>query len=183
MPTIEELEAERYRATNALTHLQNAVYRDRRALEEAAAAKIKAELAAKYDAPLAELAAAEAAARAALDAARVAAAAATPGVPKGVLIEWDRLESRRYNRDWAMRRTGRRGVIEVVTADTEWPGNIGSYRRPDPGGFILRLLKKDGTPSLLFERWTPPTEEGMTWGSARWVPEGEKPEGAAEEAA
>lgn len=53
---------------------------------------------------------------------------------------------------WDLRTTTERGVVEVVRIGTEFPANTPSYSRPPIGTTIVRMLKKDGTPGLKFER-------------------------------
>lgn len=60
----------------------------------------------------------------------------------------------------------KRGVVEVCTKDTKLAENLG-WKKPDIGEAFVRVLKKDGTPSLM---------AGEKWGT--WLPEGQKPEGA-----
>lgn len=175
MATIEELEAERDRARMGVMRLETAHSADLRRLTAEFERKLRDELDAKYKKPLAELKAAEATAQAALDAALVAVAGARE-LPKGTLYEWRRKESRPWARDYALRPTGRRGVLEVVTRGSAFPSNQGSWRRPAVGTVIVRLLKKDGSPSLMWETW----HENPVSHQANWLPAGVKPEGAAE---
>jgi hypothetical protein len=61
--------------------------------------------------------------------------------------------------------TGRVGRVELVTRDVVILDTM-TWSRPSVGTYIIRLLKKDGTPSKRFERrpdWT------------RWLPEGVEP--------
>jgi hypothetical protein len=44
------------------------------------------------------------------------------------------------------------GIVETVRSTTEFAGNLPLYGRPRIGDPIVRLLKKDGTPGLKFER-------------------------------
>lgn len=45
------------------------------------------------------------------------------------------------------------GILEVVTRETQFPENTGSYRLPKPGSFIVRICTKDGSPGKKFEEW------------------------------
>lgn len=39
------------------------------------------------------------------------------------------------------------GVEEIITADSEHPGNVSSYKLASVGDRVIRILKSDGTPS------------------------------------
>lgn len=45
------------------------------------------------------------------------------------------------------------GIFEVVTSTTEFANNLGKWSRPSIGRGIVRLLKKDGTPSKRIDTW------------------------------
>lgn len=49
--------------------------------------------------------------------------------------------------------TGRKGILEVITADSQHPGNKTNARR---GDVVVRLLKKDGKPSrnYIHNKWS-----------------------------
>ncbi len=87
--------------------------------------------------------------------------------PSGPVFEWG--HSRHYYGRGNKRLTGRRGIFEVCTPETEFARNVCSYRRPKPGEVFIRVLKKDGTPGLAFEtsRW-----DGKF---SNWLPEGKEP--------
>jgi hypothetical protein len=85
--------------------------------------------------------------------------------PSGPVFEW------RHSYGIGNKRlTGRRGIFEVCTPETEFAGNVGSYRRPKPGDIFIRVLKKDGTPGLAFE-----TKNWNGKFSSNWLPEGKEP--------
>lgn len=44
-------------------------------------------------------------------------------------------------------RTGRVGVVEAITRQSEHPSNLADYSRAIVGSFVIRLQKKDGSPS------------------------------------
>lgn len=65
------------------------------------------------------------------------------------LFEW---KTERWGR--VMRKTGKVGVTEIFTRESVVAGNVPSYRVPAIGKEIIRLLKKDGTPSSKFDLLT-----------------------------
>jgi hypothetical protein len=68
-------------------------------------------------------------------------------------------------------------VVEVWSRDSEHHGGM-RHCLPSPGDFVLRELKKDGTPSARFYRF-PRHECGRVWGRGHiWLQEGVTPEGA-----
>jgi hypothetical protein len=81
------------------------------------------------------------------DAAALSATLATPReIPLGTRVEeWSAPKGWGYSRE--KKSTGRRGVLEVITATSEHPDNVPSYRRASVGDVVVRILKKDGTPS------------------------------------
>ncbi len=139
----------------------------RREQERTAIDQIRAALAEEYDGRLILLARARDGAAGLLAEAEIEAGKANlVNYPSGIVAEWG------YAR-YAYRRgvkvlTGRRGRFEVCTPQTQFAGNISTYRQPAPGTIFIRILKKDGTPGLAFE-----TER---YGSFEdWLPEGQKP--------
>lgn len=62
--------------------------------------------------------------------------------------------------------TKRRGVLEIITADSEHPTNWGRWKCADRGALVIRILKKDGKPSRTYIKTSDP------WVRNRWVPEG-----------
>ncbi len=73
------------------------------------------------------------------------------------LYEWSRSQ-------WGgpRQKTGRVGIYECVTLDSKFPASM--EHRPHIGQWIVRVMKKDGTPSLVTDRW-----------ATSWCPEGKKP--------
>lgn len=65
--------------------------------------------------------------------------------------------------------TGRVGIVEPVTKDTIHPDNLGSYTRADIGSYIVRILKKDGTPSKNYVRFT--KNYANKWDIWDWIKE------------
>lgn len=59
--------------------------------------------------------------------------------------------------------TGRRGVLEIVTPDSLHAQNAASYSRAKVGDLVVRILRKDGSPSLSYVRG---------WYMSFWAPEG-----------
>jgi hypothetical protein len=86
--------------------------------------------------------------------------------PTGIVAEWGHFRHS-YGRG-AKRLTGKRGVFEVRMPDTQFAGNISSYRLPAIGQVFIRLLKKDGTPGLGFQ-----VSQFGKFGN--WLSEGESP--------
>ncbi len=72
------------------------------------------------------------------------------------------------------REPAERGIIEQWGPTSKYPRNMGSYRIPETGDTIIRHLKKDGKPGLLFHIYKDKDRE--TFG-AKWYPEGEDPNG------
>ncbi len=47
-------------------------------------------------------------------------------------------------------KTGVTGIVEICTHDSKFGSNVSTYSQPTIGRLFVRLLKKDGTPSLKF---------------------------------
>jgi hypothetical protein len=77
-----------------------------------------------------------------------------------VLLEW------KFYSSWSdeLQLSGKRGVIEVITAESQHPGNISAYSRASIGTVVVRYLKADGKPSRNYSAWS-----AM---SRPWSPEG-----------
>ena len=123
---------------------------------------------AQYEDRLREAHKAESRAREALDAARVAEAnnKTFAGLSVGAkVVEWTRGIS------WSgpLRKSGRVGVLDVWTPESEHPEN--QRWLPSAGDFYVRILDKSGKPSKRFDRL-----HGAYLGC--WHPEGVTPEGA-----
>jgi hypothetical protein len=89
-------------------------------------------------------------------------------------VEWRR--ARRYSRELDL--SGRTGRVEIRTRETQFPANASDYSLPSIGSLFLRINKKDGTPSLLFERMGRDFETGRWRDSASWHPVGWSPSDA-----
>lgn len=88
---------------------------------------------------------------------------------KGLLFEWGH---ERHGFGFASspkKKTGRVGKYEVCTPQSTFSANK-IYCRPSSGERFIRILKKDGSPSLDFVR---------EYRSNGWLPEGKTPEVAA----
>lgn len=75
-------------------------------------------------------------------------------IPGTKVVEWCK-DYRRYYSDKdepPLQRTGRVGVVELATPETEYAENIGSWAMPRVGERFVRLLKKDGKPGKVIER-------------------------------
>lgn len=55
------------------------------------------------------------------------------------------------------------GILEVVTRETQFPGNTPSWNRPSNGSLIVRICTKDGKPGKKFVKWT-------RYESSQWKP-------------
>lgn len=108
-----------------------------------------------------------------MDAVALATALATSReIPLGTLVEeW--ASPNKYNFRGEKRATGRQGILEVIIPTSEHPDNT-SYRAP-VGAVVVRILKKDGTPSKKYasrqwsieNEWRPcvtqPVAEATRW--------------------
>lgn len=82
-----------------------------------------------------------------------------------VMVEWKR--SGYGFSPGPMKPTGRRGRVAIWTRESPHPENI-RWGLPDVGDRYIRVLKKDGTESINFEKLS-------DW-KTTWKPEGEEPE-------
>lgn len=125
--------------------------------------QLDAELAQKYDAELMRLAVETQKAREAFEAAREAAASEKPWTyPPGTrMVEWE-YRFRFHTKPSDRKLTGRVGVLEIITANSEH-GNRADYRQAGRGDMVVRILKKNGSPSKMYV---------SGWDLNRWVPEG-----------
>jgi hypothetical protein len=80
-----------------------------------------------------------------------------------VLVEWKRSG---YYGGGPSKPTGRKGVVNIWTRQSDHPGNL-RWGLPEVGDRYIRVLKKDGTPSRNFEKLS-------DW-KASWLPEGTEP--------
>lgn len=81
------------------------------------------------------------------------------------MVEWS-YPRRLYSQATVQNRvlTGRVGVLEIITNKSEHPANK-TYGLAERGELVIRILKKDGTPSKVYERLN------RRW-NLQWVPEG-----------
>lgn len=91
------------------------------------------------------------------------------GVPiGGKVVEW---KSKFRYTPGGFVPTGVTGVIELCTHDSKFGNNVSDYSKPDIGKLFIRILKKDGTPSLKFDAKYTLGDELPYW----WHPEGVDP--------
>ena len=105
-------------------------------------ANARSDIAAKYAAKLAIAYAARSKARTALTNATEAAAK-----QEGHPLQGKRLTRQRYiGSYWSDNCVTDYGEIELATAQTQFPGNLSQYSKPDPGTWFVRLHDKSGKP-------------------------------------
>ena len=172
---LKELERIEREAENARdkTHRERGDFvRERRqaahdAIEKEADEKFKATIEAQHQVYVA--------ARIAADEARIEVAESFENAPYPKGTKFFVWEMPRYSiRSQRILNKDKAGVIEVVTRDTVHPDNKAAYRCARVGDYIIRELKKDGTPSKKYERinlghdgkWHLPWD---------WYPEGVNP--------
>lgn len=168
MPTIKELEKAARAAYIARTKVEDESHEWRVPRERAALEAIMAEHNRLFGAKIKAAREAEWEANRAHEAAMAKAAAANTGwLPVGTKVfEWVR-PGRWARAGEPMRKSGRVGVVEVCTHESFFAGNA-RYSRPSVGQVFVRLLKKDGSPSLkVVEGWRLCRED--------WLPEGVSP--------
>jgi hypothetical protein len=73
-----------------------------------------------------------------------------------VMVEWDKNQ---YSHTW--HQTGKRGVVEVFTRETQ--GQRRGWGYVEPGSLIIRYLNKDGKPGSRYRAFEQ---------DSRWLPEG-----------
>lgn len=94
---------------------------------------------------------------------KIRLASVKPPHPEGtVLVLWSR-DRLGYG---PLKQTSKMVAVEVVRADSKFKSGIKDYSRPKNGEVIGRVLKRDGTPGLLFEKLN-------SWET--WLPIGVKP--------
>lgn len=64
----------------------------------------------------------------------------------GRVVEWK--SKYRFSTEYVP--SGVTGIVEICTHDSKFGYNVSSYSQPGIGKLFVRLLKKDGTPSLKF---------------------------------
>ena len=153
MSETQEIEALRtaYRsAISAEAKINNEIDRERHKRLREATAEINAALDAQYGEEKLRREAEAARARRALEDAKITEATAKlESLPKRFF------EKKTSGRAWERRPakpTGREAIPEVRRHDTIFPGNR-TWNLPEVGEIFLRVLKKDGTPSSLIERY------------------------------
>ncbi len=89
--------------------------------------------------------------------------------PGTVVERWKNI-GRSNGVNWV--RTGQKGIVEIYEQGSPMPDNIGRYSYPEIGNIIVRLLKKDGSPGLKFERISSKWNNELTYEKDYWAPEG-----------
>lgn len=138
-----------------LTDERDRQKRDRLAVEEK---RIVANLEAEYGASFSEAATVARDANLAYYAALEEHAKSGAGcsVPPGTkMIEWGQTQQRWAAATGPRKPTGLTGVVEVVTR-AALHGARASYSHAEVGEFIIRHLKKDGTPGTRYDRFSRP---------------------------
>lgn len=101
---------------------------------------------AAYDADITMLRATASSALRARDAARIAIGdAVLANIPYRDVVEW---KHRRYGAP--IEKTGQSGVLEVWTNESLCAANLANYSIPNAGNLVIRVFKKDRTPSAKF---------------------------------
>lgn len=123
-----------------------------RAQREAFTAKLKADTEAMWGDLQRAADIAHRSAVAARDEARERAAAGRERtIPLGtIMVEWAFPSWRMYSADQSPKPTGKKGVLEVITADSEHPGNLPTWSWARRGDVVIRILKKDGKPGKAY---------------------------------
>ncbi len=168
MPTIEELETALNDAENNRYRLQRKKDDEIRDAVDNFREKTQTEVGLKYDADIISLQEKKATAHMALADAKTALALSGEGseYPIGtILVEWHRRKytSWSYGNNYIL--SGKKGIVQPVTKDFVHPANLSSYSRASTGTFVIRILKKDGTPGLQYEKLG-------SYQSKYWLPEG-----------
>jgi len=135
-------------AVQAAEEAVRAIEREISAEIDAACAAIRA----KHKATLDAACRARSQAVEAKNAAAISEGAASPLVGKKVRREVNRWRGP----IWSSRRetVEEFGIVEVFTRESRMAEKLSRYGRPQLGTLIVRILKKDGTPGLKFERLT-----------------------------
>lgn len=150
--SLRELEQAAARARIALSDLGAVRRNERQKRISAFIAELDEELGARFDDPLEEAEKVLAEAESVRDKAREDAALSGP-LSRFVGVEVEEWRSGRWEIG-ELKRTCNRGVMEIWTAKSAAPVNFASWRKPEIGHLVVRLLKKDGAPSLRFEKQT-----------------------------
>lgn len=145
---LQQLEETAIAARRALTALEVAKNDEERALIDAAKETIRKEMSAKHDPAIRNSRAAVSAAELLLNNEKDRIARTGEGGPFPVgtkVAEW---EQDRWSRKW--KAPVKFGVIECITRDSLHAGNVSDWSRAKLGEFVIRHLKKDGTPSAKY---------------------------------
>jgi hypothetical protein len=163
VPAVRELKIALEEAQKAHAAIERQREQDVRAEVD----RIKAEIGARYKPSLDTAATAVRAAREAWEAAATAEVEAQAStLDQTVLCEWGR------ERSWhPLRATGRRGRLAICAPEDRFNK---TWNTPEIGERFIRILKKDGSDALAFDR----VKFG---GSERWLPEGQEPKAEAKE--
>lgn len=122
--------------------------------------QIAARLEAKFGAEIQEVESAQRAARKALELLEIEESRLRLAFPEGT--RYEEYRSRMFSSS-TPQKTGRYAILEIATHDSLYPKG---QEAPQPGAAILRILKKDGTPSAKwdktgwFNNWV---REGQPW--------------------
>lgn len=152
---LQELTRVYMESMGAYRSSQRAVERERDSLIEAARKNIDESMLAKHGAEIERLRviAVESGKMMVAEQDRVAVLAKDAPYPMGTRLMKMMVDpNTRYSRVQKQIPTGKFGVLEVVTSDTVFASNL-TWRKPGIGDYIVRCLKKDGSPSLKFERF------------------------------
>jgi hypothetical protein len=170
MSTVDKLKAACEVANQRHLNLKYKFETEERDLRVEAHDKINEQLQEKYGKRLEAAATKAQEARIAYEDARVNAAATQAEIPLGTkMARWEHVRDPNKYHEWIWQPTKQRGVVEVFTRESEH--NAGRrWSTPDIGEVVIRVLRKNGTPSKEVVRF-------HGYGAQRsheWVREGEK---------
>jgi len=98
------------------------------------------------------------------------AAEAKHPYPLGTIMvewRWNNAVSNATSKNPASRElTGRKGVLEIITPESEHPSSWSDWKRARVGDLVIRSLKSDGKPGRSY------LGTNRTWDLDHWVPEG-----------
>lgn len=169
MTRLEKAEMREFEVTRVCRELREERDAKVSKLVEAFRSKVQQEADAEYRDRMEAAQVEYAAADVELNAARLEDAAATIKWPVGTVVcAWDRPRCRltgKIKGDW---HCIAKGIVEIITHESEHPDNLNKYSRSDIGTVVVRLLKKDGTPGRKYEVLG-------HWRTKSWLPEGQMP--------
>ena len=150
-PALADLESIASEAERVLWAAKHEMYEYKQARTKAFNDALDAECREMFASRVSEASAAARAAVGAVEAEkeRIALSGDSAPLPLGTRLEewhqdrWSKTESR----------TGRVGIFEAITATSEHMSNK-VWGRAKRGDYVVRLLKKDGSPAKKYERWT-----------------------------